>query len=150
MPTHPDVLVVDDDAATRHLLEALFSHAGLTVLLAHDGESAIDLLGEHRVEAVVLDLQMPRVTGFDVLRHLNATQPELLPRVILLTAVSATSLDDTAETFGVWAAIRKPADINSLLATLLDCLAQDLDARKPPARSPSARRSPPVRAAAGR
>lgn len=80
-----DVLLADDHTLVRQGIRTLL---GLTpdvrvVAEASDGDEALRLLGEHRVDVALLDVRMPRRTGLDVLRALGAN--EGAPPVILLT-----------------------------------------------------------------
>lgn len=74
------VLVVDDDDGIREMLDSALTFAGFLVLGAPNGASALDLLATRDVDAVVLDVLMPGVDGFDVLqllRHRGHSVPVL-------------------------------------------------------------------------
>jgi len=133
--THRDVLLVDDDAPTRKLFEHVLSRIGLTVVTANDGQEAFDLLATYRVDAVVLDLMMPRMDGFEVMQRLAAEGSGLLERTVVLSAASVRMIAK-ANDFPVWAALRKPVDINELVETVLDCVSAPRSSedrtRKPP------------------
>jgi len=120
--THRDVLIVDDDAATRVLLETLLCRAGLTVHTAADGEEAVDALDRCDVDAIIMDLFMPRMNGTDLLESFSRERRDLLPRVIVLSAAPEALLKDTREKYSIWCAMRKPADINELMENVLDCV----------------------------
>ena len=122
--THRDVLLVDDDDATRRLFEHVLVRAGLTVCSASDGLKGLEMLTKHHVDAIVLDLMMPRMTGFQVLERFAAERPELLRRTMVLSAASIEWVAK-ASLLPVWAVMRKPIDIDELLETVLDCLTQD-------------------------
>ena len=122
--THRDVLVVDDDAATRVLLETLLLRAGLTVQTAADGEEASAALDECEVDAIVMDLFMPRRNGTDLLEEINRRRQDLLPRVIVLSAAPEALLGETRRKYPIWCAMRKPADISELMENVLDCLVE--------------------------
>src|ERR1051325_3215731 len=92
---HKDVLRVDDDAATRALLEVLLSRAGLTVRTACDGEEAVAALDTCQVDAIVMDLFMPKMNGTDLLDRLTREKQDLLPHVIVLSAAPETLLGET-------------------------------------------------------
>lgn len=77
------VLLVEDDPAARQGLELALSRLGYGVRAAAAGETALDLLGEGRVDVVVLDLMLPGVDGFEVCRRLRRVSN--VP-VIMLTA----------------------------------------------------------------
>lgn len=119
---HRDVLVVDDDAATRILLETLLDRAGLTVQMASDGEEALAVLASCEVDAIVMDLFMPRLNGRDLLERLTREREELLPRVIVLSAAPESLLHETRSRYPIWCAMRKPADISELMGNVLDCV----------------------------
>jgi CheY-like chemotaxis protein len=65
--TRADVLIVDDDAATREGLRALLRNAGFAVELAGNGVEAVQKVTEHAFRVVLLDMQLPGVGGLDVL-----------------------------------------------------------------------------------
>ena len=121
---HRDVLVVDDDAATRALLEVLLSRAGLTVRTACDGEEAVQALKDCDVDAIVLDLFMPKMNGTDLLETITLQKRELLRHVIVLSAAPEALLGETRRKYPVWCTMRKPADISDLMENVLDCMLQ--------------------------
>jgi CheY-like chemotaxis protein len=121
---HRDVLVVDDDAATRALLEVLLSRAGLTVRTACDAQEAVQALNDCDVDAIVLDLFMPKMNGTDLLERLTHEKRELLHHVIVLSAAPEALLGETRRKYPIWCAMRKPADINDLMENVLDCMLQ--------------------------
>jgi CheY-like chemotaxis protein/anti-sigma regulatory factor (Ser/Thr protein kinase) len=94
-----DVLVVDDDRATREGLCEFLSDAGLSVDRAEDGAEALDKSRLHDVGVVLLDINLPGISGLDVLACC-ASYPKP-PKVVIITAV------DTPET--VLGALRKHA-----------------------------------------
>jgi two-component system response regulator RpaA len=82
------VLVIDDEADVRLLYRVNLRHAGFEVLEAEDGERGIAAALQHLPDVVVLDLMMPRVDGFDVLRALRAHPDAREMPVLVLTADS--------------------------------------------------------------
>lgn len=69
-PTTP-ILVVDDDESIRDLLRAALERRGYVVLTASDGEEALEMLGTVRPALLILDVQMPRLDGWGVMRELR-------------------------------------------------------------------------------
>ena len=65
------ILVVDDSSPHRRMLTAIFGHAGHQVLTAADGEAALALLERERVNAVVSDVRMPKLDGFQLCRAIR-------------------------------------------------------------------------------
>src|SRR5215217_6265329 len=82
------VLVVDDIAEQREIYEAIFTHAGLRVLEANDGETAVHLARAHLPDVVLLDVCLPDVDGFEVIRRLKADQRTRPISIVLLTAAT--------------------------------------------------------------
>ena len=83
------ILIVDDEATQRRLLEAVVSKAGYEVEVASGGSEAIDRLldGSGGIDAVILDLSMPVVDGIDVLQAVHPTLPDL--PIVMLTSHSS-------------------------------------------------------------
>ncbi len=79
------VLVVDDDASIRDLVSTRLTLAGYVVLTGRNGAEALTRLGERRYDAMVLDLSMPEVDGFEVLAKLK-TLAFTAPPTLVLTA----------------------------------------------------------------
>ncbi|HKO58958.1 MAG TPA: response regulator [Thermoanaerobaculia bacterium] len=119
METHR-ILIVDDDPGVRALLVALLRHRGYGYDLAADGEEAVCHLRRASYDAVLLDLMLPKVNGFEVLRFIRAERQHMLPRVIVLTAASNATLRDF-DTSGIRALMRKPFDIHALMDELDAC-----------------------------
>jgi DNA-binding NtrC family response regulator len=80
-------LIVDDDEPIRSLLATIVRHHGFAVETASDGDQAIDSIARDGFDVVLLDLMMPRVDGWAVLRFMEEHHPELLARTIIATAV---------------------------------------------------------------
>jgi DNA-binding response OmpR family regulator len=78
------VLVVEDDVRlARHIASAL-TEAGHDPIVVHDGERALDKATETALDLIVLDIILPGIDGFDVLRHLRSQH--IASRVLMLTA----------------------------------------------------------------
>jgi DNA-binding response OmpR family regulator len=80
------VLVADDDEDIRKLVTFRLERAGYAVVAARDGEEALRLTTERRPDLVVLDVMMPKLTGYDVTRRLREQEETKDIPVILLTA----------------------------------------------------------------
>ena len=87
------VLIVDDDPVLRDVLSSLLSEDGWRVATAADGEAALVAVEHERPSAVVLDLMMPRVDGFEVLRTLRQKPTTRDLPVIVVTAKDLTDED---------------------------------------------------------
>jgi DNA-binding response OmpR family regulator len=93
MDKRPRALVADDDVAIRVLIARILIRSGFDVDSVRDGAEAIEHVLANEYAVVVLDLMMPRMDGFAVIDYLNRRSPELLKRVIVLTAFGAGGTD---------------------------------------------------------
>ena len=84
----PDVLIVDDDDATRQGLRALLTNAGFTVDTAADGAQALEKINTQDFGVVLLDVRLPGIGGLDLLARCVAKQAP--PKVIVMTGVDTT------------------------------------------------------------
>jgi DNA-binding response OmpR family regulator len=80
------VLLVDDDRALRKLVRAYLQEEGIGVLECGSGEEAVELVRERRPSLVLLDVRLPGIDGFEVLRRFEAADMNL--PVIMLTSLS--------------------------------------------------------------
>jgi CheY-like chemotaxis protein len=80
------VLLVDDEDGLRKALRDVLEDDGFRVFDARDGAEAIEQIDRHAPDVVVLDLMLPQVDGFEVLRMLRAREATVSTRVIVLTA----------------------------------------------------------------
>ncbi len=84
--TRRTVLVVDDDDEIRYSMRNLLVVSDFDVLLAADGLEALKVLERRRVDALVIDLMMPRLDGVGVIRALLGKPPEERPAVIIVVS----------------------------------------------------------------
>jgi DNA-binding response OmpR family regulator len=80
------ILVADDAAGIRDLLQMNLESLGYDVLLAEDGQGALDRIGEDRLDLLILDVMMPKVNGFQICRRVKSNPRTRDTPVILLTA----------------------------------------------------------------
>lgn len=80
------ILVVEDHGSLCDLLRLYFMRYGYHVRTANDGQSALDILGSEQIDLVLLDLMLPRVDGFAVLRHMREQRNDKHPYVIVVSA----------------------------------------------------------------
>ena len=83
-----NVLIVEDDKKYREILAETLTQEGFTVLVAENGEEGIILAGKEEIDLILLDILMPKKSGFDVLRFMKSDKKlEHIP-VVLLTNLS--------------------------------------------------------------
>ncbi len=102
------VLVADDDPMTRQVLSTVLDLEEFEVVLAEDGDEALELLRTSLPDAVVLDHMMPGRSGMEVLAELRADERTADLPVILLTAAQASALPADPVGEGARAHLEKP------------------------------------------
>jgi two-component system, chemotaxis family, chemotaxis protein CheY len=110
------VCVVDDDADIREVLGDLLSAEGYDVIVAGDGDIALDRLRarKNRCGLIILDLMMPRMNGWEFRRkQLEDAAVAAIPVVLLTGAGNAAKAIDELDVAGI---IEKPVDLDTLLA----------------------------------
>ncbi len=124
----PLILVVDDEENIRFLVESGLGLAGLETISATNGREALAAVAEHRPQLIVLDVMMPELDGFDVLRRLRESGDRT--PVIFLTARDATEDRVKGLTSGGDDYMAKPFAIAELVARVQLRLAQTGHATK--------------------
>jgi DNA-binding response OmpR family regulator len=119
----PMILIIDDDPGIRGLLSVVLRRKGFDCDVAVDGAEAEKKLRTRDYDAILLDLMLPRLNGFEIIRFLKAERRALLERVIVVTAVAEITLRDFDDQKLVWALLRKPFDLHHLIETVTDCAA---------------------------
>ena len=117
------ILIVDDEPSIRKVLSAHLRKFGYEVDTADDGAQAITKLNQEIFHLVVSDLQMPGVTGMDLLNWVEVNQPGL--PVILITAHGTIDIAVTALKRGAFDFISKPFDRDELQLTIAKALATE-------------------------
>ncbi len=113
-------LVCEDDAAIRSLVKAVVTREGFAVDVATDGHEALARLEENSYDILILDLMMPNLDGYGVIRSLREKQPSFLKRVIVMTAASNALREEFPER--ICTLLPKPFDISQLTETLRGCM----------------------------
>lgn len=118
----PKVLVVDDGAAHRELIEACLAGVECDVRLAEDGPSALQAIESSPPDLVLLDVEMPGMTGYEVCRRIKAEPDLRLVPVVMITALDDT--DDRVEALEAGADdfLAKPVEQVELVARVKSAL----------------------------
>ncbi|HZR16256.1 MAG TPA: response regulator [Verrucomicrobiae bacterium] len=108
------ILVIDDDVSVRDALKKILNTSGYSVQLASDGREGADSLAQDKFDLLVLDLDLPEVSGFDIL-DIVAERDASLPIVILTGMAGQCEAGSVA---GADALLEKPPDVWLLLNTI--------------------------------
>ncbi|MBE0500228.1 MAG: sigma-54-dependent Fis family transcriptional regulator [Desulfuromonadales bacterium] len=100
------VLVIDDDDSLRRVIEYTLDEAGFKVLTASDGRKGLQLFKEELPPVVLTDIQMPGISGYDVLQSIRTSHPEV--RVIIVTAFGTVEQAVDAMKDGAFDYLTKP------------------------------------------
>ncbi|OFW22472.1 MAG: Fis family transcriptional regulator [Acidobacteria bacterium RIFCSPLOWO2_02_FULL_65_29] len=106
------ILVVDDERSMRELLAIVLRREGYDVRLAENGRTAIDMLEREPVDLLISDIQMPDVSGVDVLRAAKKIDQDILG--IMITAFASTETAVEAMRLGACDYLSKPFDVDLL------------------------------------
>jgi len=121
------VLLVDDDADTREVAAVALSDAGVDVVTAGSAEEAFASIAARQPDAIVADIGMPGVSGYDLVRQLRASPTLAGIPAVALTAYGGAEARDAALTAGFSAYVRKPYDPRALVALLSGLIASSSD-----------------------
>lgn len=115
------ILVVDDDAFIRELVDVTLSQAGFHVVTASSGRTALEVLGQVRIDLVLLDIHMPGMDGLAVLELAARRYGARVP-IIMMTADSGEDKVREALRMGCAGYVVKPFTPQSLCARIQACL----------------------------
>ena len=117
--TRHRVLIVDDEESMRlFLARILTTGLKLEVTLAGTCEQALRLAGNYAYDAILLDLLMPGIGGYEVLREIRRASPNETTPVIIVSVLSDAPTRDRCAKAGANAYVVKPIERNALLATV--------------------------------
>jgi DNA-binding response OmpR family regulator len=121
MPVNPPppgaktVLIVDDDHDILFAIRAAVESRGYRVITASDGNMGLNIAEREKPDLVIVDMMMPKKSGFLVLERLKAKGREWSPKMIMITANEGGRHRAYAEMLGVDEYIRKPFSMDKLL-----------------------------------
>lgn len=116
MPAKNKILVVDDEEALRTVLASELEGEGYLVTTAFDGQNAIDILGSAVFDLILLDIKMPNVDGFEVLKFVKERHPTT--KIIMLTGFADLKNAIESKKLGAEDFVSKPYDLVDLLTTV--------------------------------
>ena len=122
---HSLVAVVDDEESVRRALVRLFDSANFGAEAFPSARDFLRALEDRSFDCLVLDLQMPDMTGLDLQRYLRMVCPSLFLPVIIVTAHDEPGVREMCFAAGVRAYLRKPVEGSALLSAVSTLTARD-------------------------
>lgn len=119
----PKILVADDEPNIVISLEYLLKREGYTVVTARDGQQALDAMASELPDLVLLDVMMPRKTGFEVCQEMRANEALQAIKVLMLTAKGRDTDVTKGMAMGADAYMTKPFSTKELVQKVADMLA---------------------------
>lgn len=116
------ILLVEDNPQNRYLVTFLLEKNGYEVVSAEDGEQAVAAVEEHRPDIILMDVQLPRLDGYDATRRIKADERFRDIPLIALTAHSMKDDRGKALAAGCDDYITKPVDAEGLLSKIHELL----------------------------
>jgi len=121
--TRPRVLMIDDSTAERDLY-ALMLERDVQVLTASRGSEGLAIAQTERPDAIVLDVMMPEMNGWEVCRRLKSNPATASIPVVMLTAQDEPNLMDEAARHGAATLLTKPCPVEKLTSVLTSAISQ--------------------------
>jgi two-component system, chemotaxis family, chemotaxis protein CheY len=112
------ILTIDDSKTIRDMLMLTLAEAGFEVLQAVDGQDGLDVLDKEQVDVVITDINMPRMDGYEVIRHLRNNAAHKSTPILVLTTESESDKKNLARVAGATGWMVKPFDPERLIATI--------------------------------
>ncbi|HKD43189.1 MAG TPA: response regulator [Myxococcaceae bacterium] len=128
MATHeaPTILIVDDDRSVQRLLADALAQQGFSVAVERDGEWAVDTFNKRQVDAIVLDLLLPAINGYEVARIIRSTPRGQNTPIVMISGVYKSEIHqrEAVEKHGAVAFIEKPIRLSLLFEALQSALGE--------------------------
>lgn len=118
----PVVMVVDDSLTVRKVTSRLLARAGYQVVLAKDGADALDQIAASRPDIMLVDVEMPRMDGFELTKHIRRDPATRDIKIIMITSRTAAKHRDYALEIGVDEYMGKPYQEDALLLNISSML----------------------------
>ena len=114
----PKILTIDDSKTIRSIITKVFDGYDCELIEAEDGVMGLEQAGKHRPDMIILDIDMPRMNGLEMLSHLRSNDRFKQTPVLMLTSKSKAKNVQTALGLGAKAFIAKPFKREELLAKI--------------------------------
>jgi len=121
------ILICDDELGPRESLRMILKDK-YDLLFAEDGQQAVDRLSEEAVDLILIDINMPRMSGIEALQRIKEMDPDV--EVLVITGYGSVDTAIQAMKYGAYDYITKPYDMNEILRLVGKGLERRQAARK--------------------
>jgi len=118
VPMSKRILTIDDSKTIRDMLRLTLLDAGFDVHQAVDGQDGVDILGKEKFDVVITDINMPKMDGYGVIRHMRSVPEHKNTPILVLTTESEGPKRNLARDAGATGWMVKPFDPEQLVATI--------------------------------
>lgn len=118
MTTGKKIMIVEDNDLNMKLFHDLLASQGYTIVKTSDGASALPLAQQEKPDLIIMDIQLPEMSGLDVTRYIKAEEDLKHIPVIAVTAFAMKGDEEKMRSGGCEAYIAKPISIPSFLETI--------------------------------
>lgn len=115
------ILIIEDNDLNMKLFSDILEYQGYKISKAFDGESGYEKIKQEKFDLIILDIQLPKMSGFDILKKLKDENKEY-PEVIITSACAMDNDKLKAKELGIKTYITKPIDINNFILTVKNIL----------------------------
>lgn len=121
------ILYVEDSAVNRRLVRDLLQHTSYTLVEANDGEAGVAKALEISPDLILMDIQLPTISGLEAMRRLRANAFTAATPIIAITSFALSGDDQKAKEAGATAYLAKPYSPRDLLALIRKLLPEAVD-----------------------
>lgn len=118
--SHPRILVCDDEEDIRQLIRQMLERQGFEAAEAKNGSQALEMLQSQTFELLLLDFQMPNMSGLELLEAIRPVRPSL--KVIMISGTADGALRRQALALGAVECLCKPFDLGTLTSIVMSTL----------------------------
>jgi len=119
-----EILIMDDEAATRGIMETVLAKAGYAITVCSNGKEGIDKFRNHQCDLVITDISMPVMNGLEVITLIRKENAEV-PIIAISGTERSSSFLSMADYYTADVTIEKPINAQELIQAVKDALARD-------------------------
>jgi len=125
---HPRILVCDDEGDIRQLIRQMLERQGFEIAEAQSGGQALEMLRSQTFELLLLDFQMPNMSGLELLEAIRPVRPSL--KVIMISGTADGALRRQALSLGAIECLSKPFDLGTLTSLIKKAMGRSVGGRE--------------------